>query len=88
MDIIDLFWNVSQDNRIRDVRERVDRLQAQRDMAGMDGRQLAEENAALRLRLGLLIRLLIAKGVFTAEEFARLIAEAQPKPMEQPIDEE
>jgi hypothetical protein len=78
MDIFDLFWNVSQDGRIRDVRDEVDRLRVERDMTRMDGRQLAEENTALRLRLGLLIRLLIAKGVITAAEYAALIAEAQP----------
>jgi hypothetical protein len=33
----------------------------------------------LKLRLGLLVRLLIAKGVFTAQEYADLVAEARPK---------
>jgi hypothetical protein len=78
VDIIDLFWNTSQDSRIRDVRDEVDRLRVERDLAGTDARRLVEENAALRLRLGLLVRLLIAKGVITAAEYAALIAEAQP----------
>jgi hypothetical protein len=38
---------------------------------------LAEENLELKLRLGLLVRLLIARKVITAEEYASLIAEAR-----------
>jgi hypothetical protein len=33
----------------------------------------------LKLRLGLLVRLLIDKGLITAEEYAALIAEARPQ---------
>jgi hypothetical protein len=40
---------------------------------------LAAENLELKLRLGLLVRLLISKGVFTAQEYAALIAEAHAK---------
>ena len=77
MDIIDLFWNTSQEHRLGEVRDAVDRLRVERDLAGTDTRRLAEENAALRLRFGLLVRLLISKGVITAEEYAGLIADAQ-----------
>ncbi len=38
---------------------------------------LADENFALKLRLGLLVRLLISKGVITAEEYAKLIAKVR-----------
>jgi hypothetical protein len=40
---------------------------------------LATENDELKLRLGPLLRLLIRKGVFSVEEYASLIAEAQPR---------
>ena len=39
---------------------------------------LADENFDLKLRLGLLVRLLISKGVITAEEYAKLIADFRP----------
>ena len=58
----------------------LDRLQLEHDQTHWDSRtvkELAEENLDLKLRLGLLVRLLIAKGVFTAEEYARLMAEAR-----------
>jgi hypothetical protein len=51
------------------------------DLAGgepRDLKNLAEENLELKLRLGLLVRLLITKGVITASEFAALIAGAHP----------
>jgi hypothetical protein len=49
-------------------------------LAGGDRKvkELAEENLELKLRLGLLVRLLITKGVISAQEFATLIAEARP----------
>ena len=80
MDFLDLLWNSSQERRLRDVRETVDRMEIERDLRGWDIRELAAENAALRLRLGLLVRLLVGKGVITAQEYAALIAEAQPRP--------
>ncbi len=79
MDLIDLWWNASQGVAIGEVRDRVDRLQVQRDMEGWDSQKLAAEVVELRLRLGLLVRLLIKKGVVTAEEFASLLAEVRPK---------
>jgi hypothetical protein len=79
MDLIDLIWNTAQQNRLNEVRDEIARLETARDLARLDARQLAEENAALRLRLGLLVRLLITKAVFTAQEYAALIAEARPK---------
>jgi hypothetical protein len=63
-------------NQLRDEFRREQRLH---DTATWDLRkvkELAEENAELKLRLALLVRLLIARGVFTAEEFATLIAQA------------
>jgi len=80
MDILDLWWNTNQELQIREVRQQIERLQLERDLGRMNTPDLAAENAELRLRLGLLVRLLIAKGVLTAEEYARLIAEARPAP--------
>ncbi len=59
---------------INDVRKELERHRLETDLRGWDLRKLVEENAELKLRLALLVRLLIAKGVFTAEEFAGLIA--------------
>jgi hypothetical protein len=73
MDLLELI----NQKEIRDLRDRIDRLQREGDAAVWDSRkvkELAEENLDLKLRLGLLVRLLIAKGVFTAEEYAGLIA--------------
>jgi hypothetical protein len=80
MDFVDLLWNMGQDSRISDVRQEVDRLQLERDQRGLDISQLAAENIELKLRLGLLVRLLISKGVMTAAEYASLLAGARPKP--------
>jgi hypothetical protein len=78
MDILDLWWNSNQELQLREVRQQIERLQLERDVRRMNAPDLAAENAELRLRLGLLVRLLITKGVLTAEEYARLIAEARP----------
>jgi hypothetical protein len=43
-------------------------------------KELAQENMELKLRLGLLVRLLISKGVISAEEYAGLIAQSRPRP--------
>jgi hypothetical protein len=82
MDFIDLFWNASQEPQLGEVREQVERLRLESDLARWDlgkVRELAAENLELKLRLGLLVRLLISKGVFTAREYAALIAESRPK---------
>jgi hypothetical protein len=79
---MDLF-DILQQRDIRQLRDDLDRLRRQTDVAGWDARkvkELAEENLELKLRLGLLVRVLIAKGVFTAEEYAGLIAEARRGP--------
>jgi hypothetical protein len=80
MDLLDLIWDASQERRIREVRAQVDQMQLERDRHGWDLRTLAAENVELRMRLGLLVRLLIGKGLITAQEYAALVAEAQPKP--------
>jgi hypothetical protein len=79
MDFLDLLWNSSQDVRLNDIREDIDRMKVEGDLKGWDARELAVENAKLKLRLGLLVRLLISKGIINAQEYAALIAEAQPQ---------
>ena len=54
-------------------------MQLDRDVRGFDLRDLAAENLELKLRLGLLVRLLIGKGLITAQEYAGLFTEAQTK---------
>jgi hypothetical protein len=80
MDIFDVLWNASQDKEIVDVRKQVERLQLDRDEGPGTTRiatEMRAENDELKIRLGLLVRLLIAKGVITAEEYATLIQRAK-----------
>jgi len=74
MDIFDFLWLRSQEHQIGELRGRLDQVRLEHDLAGT--KDLAKENLELKLRLGLLVRLLIAKGVITAEEYAALVAEA------------
>jgi hypothetical protein len=76
MDIIDLFWNYSQD---RDLAELVD---SQTKMAGRHSaniQRLQQENHELRIRIGVLIRMLIERGVFSADDFANLVNQTKEK---------
>jgi hypothetical protein len=70
MDLFDLF----QEWDIREVRERLDRLQHESDPRLT--RELAESAMKTRVRLDALVRLLIAKGLITAEEYAAQINQA------------
>ncbi len=73
------FFDILQQADINQLRQDLDRVRRQTE-SGWDARklkELAEENLELKLRFGLLVRLLIAKGVFSAEEFAGLIAAAR-----------
>jgi hypothetical protein len=82
MDVFDLLWNVSQERQLSELRGRLDQVRLEHDLAAGEGlkpKDLAAENLELKLRLGLLVRLLISKGVITAQEYAALIAEAHPK---------
>ena len=77
-----IFWNYGQDCRIDELRKHLEQERLGRDIIGRDlaaqVEQLNEENFELKLRLSLLIRLLISKGLITAPEFAAMIAEARP----------
>jgi hypothetical protein len=73
------FFTLLQQRDIRQLREERANLRRQHDRASWHTpklKELAKENLDLKLRLGLLVRLLIAKKVITAEELAALIAEA------------
>jgi hypothetical protein len=76
---MDLF-DILQQADINELRRELAALRRHSDLAAWDMRkvkELAEEHLELKLRVGLLVRLLIAKEVFTAEELAGLIAEAR-----------
>jgi hypothetical protein len=78
-----LLGDIGQQLDIEDVRHDVERMRAERDLVDWERRNtkdLADELLELELRHGLLVRLLIAKGVITAQEYATLIAAARPKP--------
>jgi hypothetical protein len=82
MSFFDFLWNLSQEQQIGELRERLDRTRLEHDLSAGDPRKmekLVEENLELKLRLSLLVRLLISKGVITAQEYAGLIAEVSPK---------
>ena len=82
MELLDFLWNVHQERQIDDLRKGLDRVRLEHDLANWDQptiKDLAAENLELKLRLGLLVRLLISKGVLTAQEYAALIAEAHAK---------
>lgn len=80
MDFLDWLWNFDQDSQIKDLHQRFDKDRLERDLASGDltlVKQLVEENQELKLRLGLLLRLLISKGVITSQEFSAMLAEAR-----------
>lgn len=68
-------WDLLQERDLGAVRERLDRLQLESDPRL--ARELAKVTLELRLRQAALVRLLIAKGLFTAEEYAAQLAEAR-----------
>jgi hypothetical protein len=81
MELFDLLWNVDQEHQLAELREQLDRSRLEHTAGGWDAKkakELAAENLELKLRLALLVRLLIAKGVITADEYAKLIADARP----------
>jgi hypothetical protein len=82
MDLFDFLWNLDQEHQLGELRGRLDRVRLEHDLAGSDFqkvKQLADENLELKLRLGLLVRLLITKGLITAQEYAQLVAETRPR---------
>jgi len=81
MDLLDLYWNYSQHTAIDD-------LQAELSVARLESgtaaaRQakliqlLRQENDELRLRVGVLIRLLVQQGVISAEQYSSAVTDAK-----------
>lgn len=65
---------------VNELHRQLDRLELRHDQTVWDlpkVKELAAENLELKWRMGLLVRLLIAKGAFTAEEYAGLLAAAR-----------
>ncbi len=80
MDFIDLFWNMSQDSKIHEM------METQASAIGRDAiliKRLQAENRELQMRVGLLIRLLIERGIFTAEDFTKLMDDTKTRLDEQ-----
>jgi hypothetical protein len=78
---LDFLWFLDQERQLEELRGSLDRVRLEHDLARWDlgkMKDLAQENLELKLRLGLLVRLLITKGVITAQEYAAMIAEARP----------
>lgn len=74
-----LLGDLGQQFDIDEVRDQVERMRSERDLTHCDIRDVADELMELELRHGLLIRLLIRKGLVTAEEYAGLIEAARIK---------
>jgi hypothetical protein len=74
--------DLGQQMDIQEVQDEVERMRSERDLVTWDLRKIrevADDLMELELRHGLLVRLLIAKGVISAEEYAGLIAAARTK---------
>jgi hypothetical protein len=77
MDLFDFLWNVNQEHQIEDLRGQMNQVSIDHAAKNLGtAKELVAENLELKLRLGLLVRLLIAKGIFTSQEYASLIANA------------
>jgi hypothetical protein len=76
MNTLDHFWNVPHDKAIKLLKVSLART-TETDAAHF--RKLQDENNELRLRLGLLIRLLIERGIFNADDFATLLNDTKAK---------
>jgi len=77
---MDFLYDLLLQKDVNELHKQLNRLELEHDLTVWDlpkVKGLAEENLDLKWRLGLLVRLLIAKGVFTAEEYAKLITEAR-----------
>jgi hypothetical protein len=78
MDLIDLFWNWSQSNRIADLRSEVDRLKnsprpTDADPLRAEIASLRLANSELKLYVATLFRILLLKGVIGRDELVKLV---------------
>lgn len=75
MDFIDLFfWNLCQDRTIQEINSAQEGAHRRHTTSLA---QLKEENQALRLRVGVLIRMLIERGVFSAADYDTAVKSMQ-----------
>jgi hypothetical protein len=74
MDLFDLWWDSAQEAKINELKAQA---QAHSLNSTASIRRLQEENRELRIRVGVLIRLLIERGVFSADDYARTVQETK-----------
>jgi hypothetical protein len=74
---------VAQNLEIKDIQERLDRMRDEKTPAAWTQEKqiaaLQEETHDLRLRLGVLIKLLVGKNLLSAHEIASMIAALEPE---------
>jgi hypothetical protein len=74
--------DMSQNLEIQDLQERLDQMRSEMPAAGSQAKQIAtlqDETHELKVRLAVLIKLLVAKNVLTAQEIAAMIAALEPE---------
>ena len=74
MDLIDILWNVSQDKTLLEMNS-AQELAHRRHTTSLQ--RLTEENRALRIRVGVLIRMLIERGIFSATDYDTAVKSMQ-----------
>jgi hypothetical protein len=74
MDFIDLFWNLSQDRTLSEMNSAQESAHRRHNTSLQ---QLKEENQALRIRVGVLIRMLIERGIFSAGDYDTAVKSMQ-----------
>lgn len=81
MDIIDIWWDLSQQAAINDLRAKLDaaHLTSRSTIARQAEliRLLQQESDDLRLRLGVLVRVLVQQGALSAEQYSVAVQEAK-----------
>ena len=81
MDFIDLWWNLEQHAAITELRSRL-KAESARGVTTIVRqteliRLMQQENDELRLRVGVLIRLLIQQGAISADQYSAAVNEAK-----------
>ena len=81
--IFDLVWNVSQDNKISELNQEVDRLKQsaraspEADPIQAQLNELQATNGELRLYVAVLFRVLKLKGIIDRDKLAKLIEQVR-----------
>ncbi len=74
MSLIDIFWNLNQDNALVELKKsQLDQDEKNEETV----ERLQQENRELQLRVGVLIRLLIERDVFSADDYAIRVNETK-----------